>query len=103
MTGIETLRPEAMAAVPVAAPQLAEPPQAAPTTPAAFSGRWEEEDRPSDLLAYALAAEADEATAAAVPEAAVVERHRRHAERALHDHAFRLLHNRIEEIRREAV
>jgi hypothetical protein len=57
-----------------------------------------DEDRLTDLLAFALAVEAD-----APPSPEEVHRHRQQAVAELHGHAFRVLHNRIEEIRREAV
>jgi hypothetical protein len=108
MATIEILRPEANPPPPpaVADAAVAEPaPAAAAPTPvapepalAAFrSGR--DEERLAELLAFALAVAAGEAAA---PSAATVERHRRQAERELHDHAFRFLHNRVEDIRREA-
>jgi hypothetical protein len=89
---IETLRPESQ--LPPAG-GVAEPRAAL----AAFrSGR--DEERLTDLLAFALATDAGEAAGAG---GEAVARHRREAERELHDHAFRFLHNRVEEIRREAV
>jgi hypothetical protein len=109
MATIEILRPEANppplpsvadAAVAEPAPAAAAPTPVAPEPAvlAAFrSGR--EEERLAELLAFALAVAAGEAAA---PSAATVERHRRQAERELHDHAFRFLHNRVEDIRREA-
>ncbi|GGG25552.1 hypothetical protein GCM10010964_11890 [Caldovatus sediminis] len=118
---VETLRPDLPQAAPrppeaavTAAGKVPPPPTAdtaAPEAPprlGAFrSGRGD--DRLTDLLAYAMAVEAHEAAAAkgeaaaplAAPEAA--ERWRDRATRELHDHAFRLLHNRVEEIRAEAV
>jgi hypothetical protein len=87
MATIETLRTDGPS--PAAAGPL--------LTPAAFrSGR--EEDRLADLLAFAMAAEAGEP-----PTAESVDRLRRRAGTELTDHAFRLLHNRVEEIRRDAV
>jgi len=61
-----------------------------------LSGRAE--DRLTDLLAFALAAEAGDP-----PSAEAIERHRRRAAGELADHAARTMHNRIEEIRRDAV
>lgn len=61
-----------------------------------ISGRAE--DRLTDLLAFALAAEAGDP-----PNAEAIERHRRRAAGELADHATRTMHNRIEEIRRDAV
>jgi hypothetical protein len=55
------------------------------------------ETRLRDLLAFGMAAEAGR-----LPQDGV-EGLRRKAEADLHDHAFRLLHNQIEEIRRHAV
>src|SRR4051794_5298059 len=56
------------------------------------------EDRLVDLLAFALATEAGHAT---TPEA--IEASRQAAQTALSDHAFRYLHNSIEQIRAAAV
>lgn len=83
------------------APSASPPPagatraEARPTLAAFASGRAE--DRVADLLAFALATEAAETGPAAV------ERARRQAGALLADHAARMMHNRIEEIRREAV
>jgi hypothetical protein len=55
------------------------------------------EDRMVDLLAFAIATEAGHP---ATPEA--VELSRQAAQSALSDHAFRYLHNSIDQIRREA-
>jgi len=86
MATTETLRPEVSAT-----------PGAASLSPAAFlSGR--DEDRVVDLLAFALAAEAGDP-----PGPATVTRRREEAIRTMTDHAFRLLHNRVEEIRRDAL
>lgn len=74
------------AAAPAEAPKLAD----------FLSGQ--EEDRLVDLLAYALAAEAQ--VPATQP---AIERLRGRAAAELADHAARLMHNRIEEIRRDAV
>ena len=56
------------------------------------------DDRLTDLLAFALAAEGEEPAASDR-----VERLRRRAAAELADHAARAMHNRIEEIRRDAV
>ena len=56
------------------------------------------DDRLTGLLAFAMAVEAGEA-----PGAATVERQRARAAAELADHAARATHNRIEEIRRDAV
>lgn len=56
------------------------------------------EHRLDDLLAFALAVERGQA---ATPE--TVERLRHEAASALSDHAFRYLHNSVEQIRRDAV
>jgi len=55
------------------------------------------EDRLVDLLAFAIAAECGRAD---TPDA--VEQSRQEAHSALSDHAFRYLHNSIDQIRREA-
>ena len=55
------------------------------------------ETRLRDLLAFGMAAEAGR-----LPQDGV-ESLRRKADAELHDHAFRLLHNQVEEIRRHAV
>ena len=65
---------------------------------AAFRAGRPDEERLVDLLAYALGAEKGQP---AVPEA--VEGLRREASKALSEHAFRYLHNSVEQIRREAV
>lgn len=57
-----------------------------------------EEFRLADLLAFALAAEKGQP---ATPEA--VDRLRHEAAAALGDHAFRYLHNSVEQVRRDAV
>lgn len=64
----------------------------------AFRTGRAEADRLVDLLAFALAAETRQAP---VPE--TVEQLRHQASAALSDHAFRTLHNAVDEIRREAV
>jgi len=56
------------------------------------------EDRLVDLLAFALAAE--KAQAATPP---VIERLRQEATATLTDHAFRYLHNSVDQIRRDAI
>lgn len=56
------------------------------------------EDRMVGLLAFALATEAG-----AAPTPDVIDRHRQAAVTALSDHAFRYLHNTVEQIRRDAV
>lgn len=56
------------------------------------------EDRLTDLLAFAMAVESGE-----TPGAATVERLRARAGAELADHAARATHNRIDEIRRDAV
>jgi len=71
-------------------------PPAAPNLADFTSGKAE--DRLTDLLAFALASEAAEP-----PGPDGVERHRRRAAAELADHAARAMHNRIEEIRRDAV
>ena len=73
----------------------AAPPEA-PALSDFLSGRAE--DRLVDLLAFALAAEGK-----AAPGQAGVERLRSRAASELADHAARSMHNRIEEIRRDAV
>jgi hypothetical protein len=90
MATIETLRTDPAAGGPEAAASTA------PALGAFRSGR--EEERLADLLAFALAVEATEP-----PTPENVDRLRRRAQAELTDHAFRLLHNRVEEIRREAV
>ena len=65
---------------------------------AAFRAGRAPEDRLIDLVAFAMATEAR-----LPPTAAMVERTRHEASTALSDHAFRYLHNSIEEIRRTAV
>lgn len=90
MANIETIRP-----IGAGAPlQSADP--AAPGL-AAFQG-GPGEDRLTGLLAFALAAER---RADAGPES--VAQLRREAETALTDHAFRVLHNNVETLRRDAV
>lgn len=64
---------------------------------AAFRAGRSTEDRIVDLLAFAIAAEGGQP---ATPE--TIERLRQQAEATLSDHAFRYLHNSIEQIRREA-
>jgi hypothetical protein len=89
MGTIEMIRqePAAEAAVPQAKANLA-----------AFLAGQPGEDRVVGLLAFALATEAG---AAPTPE--VIDRHRQAAVTALSEHAFRYLHNTIEQIRRDAV
>jgi hypothetical protein len=65
---------------------------------AAFRAGRPEEERLVDLLAFALATEKDQP---GTPE--TVETLRREASTALTEHAFRYLHNSVEQIRREAV
>jgi hypothetical protein len=65
---------------------------------AAFMASQPGEDRAVGLLAFALATEAG---AAPTPEA--VEQYRQAAVTALSEHAFRYLHNTVEQIRRDAV
>jgi hypothetical protein len=114
-SSVETLRPAPQAAsrppeaaastAATAAAHAADP--AAPRLAAFRTGRAD--DRLAELLAFALAVEAQEATATkdgavpAPPTPEAIERLREQAARDLHDHAFRLLHNRVEEIRAEAV
>lgn len=109
MATIETLRPEANLPPPTPAaetaaaqpaPSAAAPIPVAPEPALAAFRSGREEERLADLLGFALAVEAGEAAA---PSAITVERHRCRAAAELHDHAFRFLHNRVEEIRREAV
>jgi hypothetical protein len=114
MATVETLRPEPSAAPTASSIPPADPPERPVAPPLRIgdfrSGR--QEDRLAELLAFALAAEAREratdAPGAGGPDAeaspqAEVERCRAQAERELHDHAFRFLHNRVEEIRAEAI
>lgn len=68
-----------------------------PAGPALADFLGSEETRLRDLLAFALAAQAGRSG----PEA--VEGLRRKAEAELHDHAFRLLHNEAERLRREGM
>ena len=65
---------------------------------AAYRAGRPSEDRLVDLLAFALATDAGHAT---TPEA--IEASRQAAQTALSDHAFRYLHNSIEQIRAAAV
>jgi hypothetical protein len=114
MATVETLRPESAAAAPTTGPiPPAEPADrrvASPLRLADFRSA-RQADRLSELLAFALAAEAREAEPGSPgndpgPGGAdqdEAERYRALAERELHDHAFRFLHNRVEEIRAEAV
>jgi hypothetical protein len=60
------------------------------------------EERVVELLAFALAAEAG-AAPVAEPAAAAMTQHRHAAMTVLSEHAFRYLHNTIEQIRRDAV
>jgi hypothetical protein len=99
MASIETFRPDASGPAPQTAAQpdggsLPEP----ATSPAAFQADQPGDNRLAGLLAFALAAERQEA---ADPE--TVARLKREAEAALCDHAFRYLHNNVEHLRREAV
>lgn len=81
----------------IAALPLAKAPAAEPLTPSEFlSGQPEE--RMTDLMAFALAVEAGE-----MPGEAAVARMRIRASAELADHAARLTHNRIDEIRRDVV
>lgn len=98
MAAIEPLRPAAPALVEVAPAPL--PPAPSPAAFAVPGDRTSPDGRLAGLLAFALAAEAEEAPAPA-PEA--VARRRREAEGLLHDQALRLAHNRVAEIRAEAV
>src|SRR6478672_6462436 len=66
--------------------------------PAAYRAGRPSEDRLVDLLAFALATDAGHGT---TPEA--IEASRQAAQTALSDHAFRYLHNSIEQIRAAAV
>lgn len=77
-----------------AAPRVAEPPR-----PDAFVSALPRDSRLQGLLAFALAAEGGDAVA--TPE--VVRSRSAEAERLLTEHAYRLLHNRVDEIRRDAV
>jgi len=70
-------------------------PAAAPSPRAFLAGP---ETRLRDLLAYALAAEAGRPVAPAA-----IEELRNKAEAELQAHAFRVLHNQVETIRRDAV
>jgi hypothetical protein len=81
-------------------PPAAEPP--AGTGPASFgaAGPAGAEDRLVGLVAFALAAEKGEVAAPPTPEA--VQSYRSQAAAALSDFSFRYLHNRVEEVRREA-
>ncbi|MBX6373361.1 MAG: hypothetical protein IRZ13_03890 [Acetobacteraceae bacterium] len=116
-SSVETLRPDPQAAsrppesvaatgIAVARPEDAAAP-AAPRLAAFRTGRGDE--RLAELLAYALAVEAHEAATAkgeapaSPPTAEAIERLREQATRDLHEYSFRLVHNRIEEIRAEAV
>ena len=104
MATVETLRPDnPMASGPAPTSTGRTPP---PQLSSFRSDR--SEDRLADLLAYALAVEAQEAARPgeddrAPPGPEAVELLREQAQRELHDHAFRFLHNRVEEIRAEAV
>jgi len=60
------------------------------------------EERVVELLAFALAAEAG-AAPAPEPAVAAMAQHRQAAMTTLSEHAFRYLHNTIEQIRRDAV
>ncbi len=101
MASIETIRPDAAGT----AARDAEPSgdgRAGLPNPAAFeigqhSGQPEEQ-RLANLLAFAMATERRE-----VPNPDTVARLRREAEGALCDHAFRYLHNNIEQLQRDAV
>jgi hypothetical protein len=96
MAKTETLRPEASPSLRPEQPRP-EQMQSAGLSPAQFlSGR--EEDRLAELLAFALAAEAGHPVGQEG-----VERLRRAAASELDRHAFVTLHNRVQEIRREAV
>jgi hypothetical protein len=90
MGTIEMIRQETAAEV-AAAPQSS-------VSLAAFLAGRPDDDRVVGLLAYALATEAG---AAPTPEA--IDRHRQVAVTALSEHAFRYLHNTVEQIRRDAV
>ena len=98
MASIETFRP----ALPGPVPPIDVPAGRVVTVPAAFQVE-EQPSRSGDtrlvgLLAFALAADRGEE-----PDPDTVARLRREAETALCDHAFRYLHNNIEQLRREAV
>jgi hypothetical protein len=77
-------------------PAAAAPP---PPSPAPFLAARPPEARLEGLLAFALAAEAGDA--AATPE--TLAKRGAEADRLLTEHAYRLLHNHVAEIRREAV
>ncbi len=95
MSTTEPIRPDA--ASPGAAPPGAAEP-ARPLLPQAFrAGDGGAEDRLIAQVAFALAAEKGQA---ATPEA--LEALRAQAAAALSDFSFRYLHNRVEEVRREA-
>lgn len=81
----------------VPAPETATNTAAAPS-PAAFLAARPKEARLEGLLAFALAAEAGEGAA---PD--TVARRGAEAERLLTEHAYKLLHNHLADIRREAV
>lgn len=116
-SSVEALRPEPSQGahpLPGAAAEAAAPDAALPRLAAFRSGGGGtgsgEDPRLSELLAYALAVEARETAATAADEAPpapltpeAIGRLRAQAARELHDHAFRFLHNRVEEIRAEAV
>ncbi|MDB5373130.1 MAG: hypothetical protein JWP04_1772 [Belnapia sp.] len=96
MASIETIRPIGAGA----STQSAEPPAAVPAafaSPAAFQG-GPGDDRLTGLLAFAMAAERQ---ADGSPE--TIARLKQEAEKALTEHAFRILHNNIETLRRDAV
>ncbi|HYZ32710.1 MAG TPA: hypothetical protein VE684_10580 [Crenalkalicoccus sp.] len=69
-----------------------------PAGPAAFQAGEGEDARLAGRIAFALAAETGEE---ATPEAVL--RLRQQADRLLAEHAFRYLHNTIEQIRRDAI
>lgn len=69
-----------------------------PSGVAAFREGRGEEQRLVDLLAFALAAERQQ-----TPTPDAIDRLRHEATAALSDHAFRYLHNTVEQVRRDAV
>jgi hypothetical protein len=83
------------AGAPAPAPAIAEAPQPLPTLADFATGP---EHRLRDLLAFAMAVEGARPLS---PDG--VETLRRKAEGDLHAHAFRILHNQVEAIRRQAV
>ncbi|MBK1657590.1 hypothetical protein [Paracraurococcus ruber] len=93
MATTTTLRPEA-----AGLPEAASHPVIADRDLPAFRAGQPAEARLRDLLAFALAAETRQP-----PTPETIEKLRQEASAALGDHAFRYLHNAVDQIRREAV